>query len=96
MSLIVYGADICSDCREAKVKLNAAGIPFEYRDITASTKTLKEFLRLRDSEKIFEPVKKAGGIGIPLFILEDGTKTLDPDFIDAGKSCSLSDKECRN
>ena len=34
-------------------------------------------LALRDSDPHYEAVKKNGGIGIPAFVLEDGTVTLD-------------------
>ena len=43
---------------------------------------MKEFLRLRDTSPVFDEAKKNGSIGIPCFVLEDGTVTLDPK--DAG------------
>ncbi len=44
-----------------------------------STANLAEFLRIRDNDENYIPVKERGGIGIPYFIFEDGTKTLDTD-----------------
>lgn len=38
---------------------------------------MKEFLKLRDHDSVFQTVKEQGGIGIPLFVNEDGRKTLD-------------------
>lgn len=73
-----YGTMICPDCLRAREALNAAGVLFEYVDITVSTKNMREFLRLRDSEKAFEAVRKAGSIGIPCFLKDDGTVLLDP------------------
>ena len=49
----------------------------EYVDITENTLNLREFLHLRDSEAMFATVKEHGGIGIPLFVREDGEKTFD-------------------
>lgn len=100
MKIIMYGAEICPDCVEAKAVLSASAmIELEYRDITKSTKTLKEFLFYRDHEKLFAPVVEAGKIGIPFFILEDGTKTLEiQEFLDTGKpvqaanSCAIDGK----
>lgn len=78
MKIIMYGADICPDCVEAKEQLNNYDdIRLEYRNITESISTLKEFLHYRDTESIFTSVKEKGKVGIPFFILEDGSKTFD-------------------
>ena len=75
----VYGAEICVDCRNYKAIQANRGFEAEYIDITASTGNLREFLAYRDSEAAFVPVKERGGIGIPLFVNEDGRVTLDQD-----------------
>lgn len=101
MKIIMYGAPACPDCVAAKARLAAAAIELDFRDITKSLKTLKEFLSYRDQDKMFASVIKAGGIGIPLFILEDQTRTFEPrDFLDIGEavqpesSCSVDGKKC--
>ncbi|MDF2844186.1 MAG: hypothetical protein K0R00_2612 [Herbinix sp.] len=88
MKIIMYGSEICPDCVEAKELLSShRGIQFDYRNITATTTTLKEFLSYRDNDPIFVPVKEGGRIGIPFFILEDGTKTFElSDIIEFEKS----------
>ena len=73
----VYGADICIDCRNYKAVQRSRGFAAEYVDITENTMNLREFLQLRDSAEVFAPVKEHGGIGIPLFVREDGAMTLD-------------------
>ncbi len=75
----VYGAPICRGCRNYKAIQNRRGFEAEYVDITGSTENLREFLRMRDQEPIFESVRERGAIGIPLFVREDGYKTLDMD-----------------
>lgn len=75
----VYGSDICIDCRNYKAIQKNRGFEAEYVDITANTQNLREFLHFRDNEPVFEPVRQGGGIGIPLFVREDGLKTLDVD-----------------
>lgn len=100
----VYGAAICIDCRNYKAIQENRGFEAEYIDITASTANLREFLAYRDSEEIFVPVKEHGGIGIPLFVHEDGRVTLDQDealswigqppvrdeeIVETGISCSI-------
>lgn len=102
MKVIMYGAGICGDCVQAKEILSRyPDIQLDYRSITDSIKTLKEFLSYRDHEEMFISVKENGHIGIPFFVLEDGTKTLDvtdivtaefPSSELAGSSCSIDGK----
>lgn len=75
----VYGADICIDCRNYKAIQKARGFEAEYIDITENTANLREFLQIRDHDSIYEPVRAHSGIGIPLFVREDGVKTFDMD-----------------
>lgn len=50
----------------------------DYREITADTRTLREFLAIRDHSPAFDRCKERGGIGIPCFV--EGEKvTLDMD-----------------
>ncbi len=58
-------------------KLTEAGIEMDFKNLSASLPDLKVYLGLRDTEPMYEKVKAGGGIGIPCFILEDGTKTMD-------------------
>ena len=81
IKIIMYGSNICIDCVKAEeVLLKRSDIVLEYRQITQDTKTMKKFLSYRDSEPMFEPVKESGYIGIPFFILEDGTKSFEINF----------------
>lgn len=73
----VYGSQICSGCRNYKAVQQSRGFEADYVDITASTANLREFLRLRDQDPIFDSVRERGGIGIPFFVNEDGRRTLD-------------------
>ena len=77
--LKVYGTSICIDCRNFKAIRDNRGFEAEYIDITENTTNLKEFLKIRDCDPIFAPIKEQHGIGIPLFVKEDGTKTFDMD-----------------
>lgn len=78
MKITMYGGDFCINCREAKEKLkDVANIELQMKDITSTTGLMKEFLNYRDHDSMFDEVKKQGRIGIPFFILEDGTKTFD-------------------
>lgn len=75
----VYGAEICIDCRNYKAIQQARGFEAEYIDIVKDTTNLKEFLKLRDTERIFDSVREHNGIGIPLFVNDDGDMTFEID-----------------
>lgn len=73
----VYGTQICIDCRNYKAIQKARGFEAEYIEITEDTAKLKEFLQLRDTSPLFEDIRARGGIGIPLFVDDDGEMTFD-------------------
>lgn len=74
----IYGMETCPDCTyvEEQVKGNSA---YEIVDIGRQVKNLKAFLRLRDHNPAFAEAKRVGAVGIPCFVLEDGTVTLTPE-----------------
>lgn len=73
----LYGTHICPDCEDAEAVLKEKNIDYVYVDITETTANLKEFLKIRDTNPLFHQVKRDGGIGIPCFVLEDGSVTLE-------------------
>ncbi len=77
----IYGMDSCPDCTyvEEQVKDNHR---YEVIDIGRHVKDLKVFLKLRDNHPAFDESRRIGMAGIPCFVLEDGTVTLNPE--DAG------------
>lgn len=77
MKLIVYGTNVCPDCVEAIQKLDERKADYVYLEFSNNMQNLKRFLKLRDTEAIFDAVKEQGKVGIPCFKLEDGTLTLD-------------------
>jgi glutaredoxin-related protein len=72
----VYGSKECPDCRAAEETLKKSGTSYEFRNL-AELANLKEFLRMRDTLPLFIPVKENQGVGIPCFVSEGGTVTLD-------------------
>lgn len=73
----IYGTDLCPDCVAAKKILDEKNIPYDYVDITKNIADLKAFMRLRDTSPAFDAVKKAGNIGVPAFVSEDGEIRLE-------------------
>ena len=77
MKLIVYGTNACPDCVEAIQKLDEKKADYAYLEFSNNMPNLKRFLKLRDTEAIFDAVKEQGKVGVPCFKLEDGTLTLN-------------------
>lgn len=77
MKVTVVGSHLCPDTLYALNKLVEAKADIEFKNLSASLPDLKVYLQLRDNEAMYETVKANGGIGIPCFILEGGTKTMD-------------------
>ncbi len=104
--LIIYGSEMCPDCRQCRANFDACGIEYEVIDINASLANLKEFLRIRDKYPVFDQAREAGGIGIPALAAEDGTIFLDWEgymkekgfeplpYEAAVQACSLDRKGC--
>jgi len=73
----IYGSHLCPDCRKTIDGLKKENITFEFLDISQDLSYLKEFLALRDHQDVYQTVKENGGIGIPCFVFEDGTVSLE-------------------
>lgn len=75
--LIVYGSKFCPDVAACREDLDMAGVPYEYRDIGDDLMYLKEFLKYRDINEIYAPLKAEGKIGIPTMVSPTGEVSLD-------------------
>lgn len=96
----IYSMDSCPDCSYVKEQVKGNG-NYLIADIGEDVRTLKEFLRLRDSSPVFDDARKTGAIGIPCFLFADGRLSLVPE--DAGlhsrpegqgTSCSIDGSGC--
>ncbi len=90
----------CPDCEyvEKQVERNPE---FEVIDIGVHVRNLKQFLDLRDTHPAFEEAKKIGDVGIPCYVLEDGTVTLmskdvglEPRPEGSGAACRIDGRGC--
>ena len=96
----VYGMATCPDCTWIEGQIEGDG-RYELVDIGRHVKFLKEFLRLRDTEPAFDEARAQDVAGIPCFVLEDGSVTLDarlaglrPRPADAGEACAIDGSGC--
>lgn len=96
----IYGMETCPDCTyvEEQVKGNP---DYEIIDIGSHVRLLKEFLKIRDNNPVFDGPKKVGAAGIPCLVLEDGTVTLVPEEaglksrpVTTGKTCNIDGSGC--
>ena len=93
----IYGMNTCPYCIAVKEQMVGREGEFEYIDIGSHVKLLKEFLRIRDNNPIFDEIKVQGKAGIPCFVREDGTVSLElEDFgfvepVEPVQACSIQD-----
>lgn len=79
MKCIVYGTTTCKDCVDALEALDSRSVQFKFLEFSDSINNLKRFLKIRDTHPMFEPVRKQGSVGVPLFVFEDGSMTFSLD-----------------
>ena len=77
----IYGSKICSGCRELKAKLDENNIAYEFVEITENIPSLRAFLKMRDTNPMFDEIKEQGRVGIPVIELDDGTLTMDEEAV---------------
>ena len=53
----------------------------EFKNLSASLPDLKTYLALRQDSPAYAGIRENGGIGIPCFVLEDGTATRDLETV---------------
>lgn len=72
---------------------------FDVIDIGSHVRNLKKFLDLRDHSAAFDEAKKIGDIGIPCYVREDGSVTLNSEDVGLqpmpeGPACSIDGTGC--
>ena len=76
MKVTVIGSHLCPKTLYALNRLTEAQVDIEFKNLSASLPDLKAYLALRESSPLYDAVREQGIVGIPAFILEDGTVTL--------------------
>ncbi len=97
--ITAYGMPTCPDCSYVEKQIEG-NENYRFVDIGAHVKNLKEFLRIRDNSPVFDEAKEKGYAGIPCFVREDGTVTLNPEDVglksrpEEGKACRIDGSGC--
>lgn len=81
MIVKVIGSNLCPDTLYALYKLRESNVDIDFQNISTNFPALKEYLKNRENNPLYEAVREANGIGIPFFELEDGFQTLDLDYV---------------
>jgi len=94
--LKVYGSELCPDCVACKAAFDENNVAYDFINITTSMRNLKEFLKLRDNDPVFDDARWS----------DDGTLTLDweaylheaglskSDSIKTGAACRIDGTGC--
>ena len=90
----VYVMQTCPDCTQIK-KIAETDSRFQIIDIGEHVKNLKEFLRLRDSRSEFADVKTSGSVGIPCFLMEDGSIQFEMEELQLSEADYAEGSACR-
>lgn len=73
----IYGSMLCPDCVKCREELDKAGITYEFLDFGENLQNLKDFLKIRDGNSLFEEARREGKIGIPCIVRDDGSVSLE-------------------
>ncbi len=92
----IYGLPTCPYCDYVHEQVNGRENEFEYINIGEHVRNMSAFMHLRDHNPAFDHSKEIGDIGIPAFVREDGSVTLDPadvGLVEYGtpNACSVED-----
>lgn len=75
--LKVYGTKICPDCIACEASFKKYGIDYQFINIFDSMPNFKDFLKLRDTNSVFDEARNQGNVGIPACVKDDGKIFLD-------------------
>ena len=73
----IYGSMLCPDCVKCREELDKAGITYEFLDFGENLQNLKDFLKIRDGNPLFDEARREGKIGIPCIVRDDGSVSLE-------------------
>lgn len=73
---IVFGSKFWDGCDPVKEFLSQKGVKYAYLDITENMFNLKQFLKYRDNNSMFDDAKKGGLVGIPVLVVNHGERII--------------------
>ena len=93
----IYGMPSCPYCEYILQQIEGND-NFLFIDIGKDIHDMHAFLELRDHREVFKPYKEIGDVGVPCFVKEDGSITLEPNEVGlkslSDATCGLNGKGC--
>lgn len=77
MKVTVIGSHLCPDTLYALQQLAAAGAEIGFKRHFIRHADLKAYINLRDNSDLYAQIRGTERLGIPCFVKEDGTTTLN-------------------
>lgn len=77
MKITVIGSHLCPDTLYALNRLSGAWAEIDFKDILSCHAVLQDYLEIRESSPLYEEIRGTRRLGIPCFVREDGTMTLN-------------------
>lgn len=76
----LVGTWLCPDCRVVVEQAKAEGLELEFHDMLENLQDMRLFLKIREGHpEIYDELRKDNKVGIPVFVLPDGSVTVDAD-----------------
>lgn len=70
-NVVLFMSSKCPECPPIIEKLKENGIEYRQVDISESMGDLREFLKYRDREDFFKPIKEGGMAGVPTLMVDE-------------------------
>ncbi len=77
MKITVIGSHLCPDTLYALNQLTGAGVEADFKDILSCHGALQDYLEIRESSPLYQEIRGTRRLGVPCFVREDGSMTLD-------------------
>ncbi len=77
MKVRIIGSHLCPENLYALKQLTDAKFEVDFVDILTSLNALKTYLSVRESSPLYKDICGTDRLGIPCFVREDGSMTLD-------------------
>ncbi len=77
MKVTVIGSHLCPDTLYALNRLTGAGAEVDFKDILSCHAVLRDYLQMRENSSLYAEIRGTQRLGIPCFVREDGTMTLN-------------------
>jgi len=77
-AVTMMGTYLCKACRAKLEIIREEGLSVEFHDIVENLNDMRAYLKIREENpQIYDKIREEGRVGVPVFVLPDGTVTAD-------------------